>query len=294
MNRPASRPQDEHPSLFTAAAAEPPVVSPRFWVQLLRYRPIILLGSLWLGLICIAAVAYSRLLFAGAPPAPLEIEPAPTETSQPLQRQPRPDDIVSTNPPSARPDSRSAAPATEPTSPEPLPAEIGSEGVSSWALAALVGICAAGCFWLQRQAIAATQPAKARPLNPVLPKGAANHPPRRLRRDRRRPQPQPTGPKRLQPFSEQDQVVVPQRFPGPSPAGPSPTGPSPTGPTTTGSAASPSRPPSQPAQAAAAGSAVPTRAVVVPPSETMSLDYPEGSIAHSLDIRQRRSLSSFL
>lgn len=108
MNRPASQPRADHSSLF--AAAEPPVVSPRFWVQLLRYRPIILLGSLWLGLICVAAVAYSRLLFTGPPPAPLSIDPAPSANSQPLQRQPRPDDIVSTSPPAASSNSRSTAP----------------------------------------------------------------------------------------------------------------------------------------------------------------------------------------
>lgn len=298
MMRPSPKQKNTRLNLFTAVEG-PTVVSTRFWFHLLRSRPLILLGGLWLGLICTAAIAYSRLMFAGAPPesrqpppaasssqvlerpsATGESLPSPTQTSPALST-PAPNP---TDPTSAIEEPFVAAPTPQPTT------------IPAWSLGLLVSLCAVGCFLMARQATASPRPRKAQPEGTGM-----KVPPKKLRRPSS-PSGRSTGrsiapkvagassaPKRLQPYSpERDHVVVPVR-PDIQVAGRS---------------AVPIRPeavvapPGNPVVASAPLSdpskAISPKVTVMPDGEPHSLDWPDGSLAHSLDIRQRRSLSSFL
>ncbi|HEY9737685.1 MAG TPA: hypothetical protein V6D06_15430 [Trichocoleus sp.] len=309
--RPTNRTRDSEFDLFTAAA-EPPVASTRFWMQLLRYRPVILLGSLWLGLICVAAVAYSRLMFAGVPPAPQEsrtrIENRATTRSQstrtgveqipgavPTERG-TPNGLTRTEP-----DLGLAEPLAEDTA-EPgveAAAEVTDGGVPVWSLGTLVGLCALGCFLMQRRVTAPPQARKAR-SDGAPPRGLKSAVPKRPQARVRslHPAAQSAGPKRLEPFSpERDQIVVPNRPPiAPGPIAPGPVAPGPVAQDSVAQGLVPvPRVANQPQVAVPSPSPSPAPSVsVVPSQEAVPLDWPEGSLAHSLDMRQRRSLSSFL
>ena len=289
MNRPAYKSGDDL-SLFTAAA-EPTPISTQFWVQLLRYRPILLLGSLWLGLVCAAAVAYSRLMFAGDPPSTLT-------SSAPVVTENR----------SSRGQSRSAAgrepSLAVPNAPDPsdftepdefvyaVPTDARNLGVSPWSMVTVVGLSALGCFLLQRRLMAPPRPRKTRPSeSPTLAKKARPAPSKAAARPSQ-PRPEATTPKRLQPFSpERDQLVVARRAPlSPMP----PTIGSRAGAPTAIAASQPPQPPQSGASPAQQNAPATPKVTVVSPQESVPLDWPEGSLAHSLDIRQRRSLSSFM
>ncbi|MBD0335324.1 MAG: hypothetical protein ICV62_07540 [Cyanobacteria bacterium Co-bin13] len=300
MSRPAYKPGDNL-SLFTAAE-DPALVSTQFWVQLLRYRPIFLLGSLWLGLICVAAVAYSRLMFAGAPPSTLDANSPVATESRSANRQPRAASSPAAPPTSTRTTGSVAPTVAEETAemdrPDAAaaePAEVISEGFPAWSLGSVVGLCALGCFLMQRRLAAPAQP-RLRPgePDPKLPKGlkrAAGKRPGRPSRTRHQAAAKSAEPKRLAPFSpERDQIVVPNRPPLSRSLGPAvnrDAGPKP-------SAASQSRPLAPAANLVQQSEAPLPEVTVVAPQESMALDWPEGSLAHSLDIRQRRSLSSFM
>ncbi|MGB3201027.1 MAG: hypothetical protein WBA99_08990, partial [Nodosilinea sp.] len=42
---------------------EPTLISGVFWTRLLTYRPLFLLGGLWLALVFVSAIAYHGLMF---------------------------------------------------------------------------------------------------------------------------------------------------------------------------------------------------------------------------------------
>ncbi|MBD0266849.1 MAG: hypothetical protein ICV77_01010 [Cyanobacteria bacterium Co-bin8] len=306
MSRPAYKPGDNL-SLFTAAD-DPALVSTQFWVQLLRYRPILLLGSLWLGLICVAAVAYSRLMFAGVPPSALDSAPPAATQSRSSDRQsrsglssvapvtPRATDQVETagSDGTAEMDGTAGAEAVA-----AVPTEVTNGGFPAWSLGAVVGLCALGCFLMQRRFTAPARPRKKRANEPTqtLPRGlktATVKRPSKLSRARVQAAKKPAEPKRLAPFSPgRDQIVVPNRSPLP-----------PSLELTANRSAGPKLAPisaqvmgqSSPAPALAQEQSAPAspEVTVVSPQESVALDWPEGSLAHSLDIRQRRSLSSFM
>jgi hypothetical protein len=325
-------PNPDDLNLFSEAK-EPALVSTQFWAQLLKYRPLLLLGVLWFSLVCATALAYSRLMFTGvpidsaaAPPSAATME-APTSVNQPAV----------TPPETASPD-----PATAPlpaidasTSADegaaPLPEATVADDEFSWAtvggLLGMVSICAMGSWVIARQAKAPPRPAKPRR--------------KRVVKQVRKPQPETAGIvgiKRLDPYSpERDNVVVPGVAPtlaaalfedalletaahygrGEPDAEPPMAATNPATPDywegqpVASASQSAAEPPLRSSRSAAPilppqlGKPRPaTRSeeppselhepTVVPDSEDHPLDWPDASIAHTLDLRQRRSLSSLM
>ncbi|TVQ10138.1 MAG: hypothetical protein EA368_08010 [Leptolyngbya sp. DLM2.Bin27] len=260
-----------------------------FWARLLTYRPLFLLGGLWLTLVCVSAIAYHGLMFN----QPIE------DTSH----RDLPIAIVTPPLPSAAPN---AAPNSLPpldTPPEVEPTEAPHSGtVILWGLFSLVGLCAFGCFVLTQQIKASARP-KRKKVRPAAKTPAPVRPPQ---------------PKRLTPYLPQrDDMVVPgvravtasPPATPPQPLSPQPAPPAfrPVARATARAATAPavaqrstlaarrSRP--QPGgQAAAEAQAQPPARTpaVVPEGTDLPLDWSEGSVAHALDMRQRRSLSSLM
>lgn len=270
-------------ALFSATQAPTPS-SRLFWAGLLTQRPLLLLGSLWLVMICASAVAGHRLLFAD-----------PGQDTQAHRSQ------------SLAP-SASNVPDSEPTGGEADASPRHSAKVTLWGLSSLVGLCALGSVIISHRAKVA----------------ARQRPKQRVRRVKPKPKAKakaPTGPKRLQPYSpDRDAVIVKgaqavadttplttaeAAIPGvidqesdadflveavgslPSP----PIAPTVTQPPHP--AALPNPVPNPSSHAAAAEETIP-QAEVVPQDETHPLDWEEDSLAHALDLRQRRSLSSLM
>ncbi len=297
------------------AEAQASALAPRLlWVQVLTYRPLFLLGSLWLALVCASAVAYHHLMFteppAGTEPALSKAEVVPSQTPTALA------DVDA----DASLRGQALAPADEAPASPPSPSNLGP-AVTLWGLMSLVGLCALGCFVISQQAKATPRPSQ-------LPK-------RRLKK-RRASLPvviKPTGPKRLAPYQPQRDGVIVQG--GPllkavdetqghlQPATLVDTqGQAPAAKLTAqvsyipykGGVPSVSRPPasrlgdndrsqSQPTpsprlrprqELVALPALTPYQPAVVPEAEVHPLDWSEASIAHTLDLRQRHSLSSWL
>lgn len=259
----SGQPSPHSPQPFSGAR-DPAVTSGLFWARLLTYRPLFLLGGLWFTLVCVSAIAYHGLMFNepvedADPEAPLSVMAAPS------------DDLPS-------------APEIalgEETAPRP--------GLALWGLLSLVGLCAFGSFVLTQQIKASARPAKRKKARP--------------RPVAKAPAPlQPPHPKRLAPYSPQrDGVVAPgaRIVEAPMvepPVSPAPPAGRPGNPTVAKfrvvSKLSPGRSPQASVPSAAS---VPTSAsAVVPPEADLPLDWAEGSVAHALDLRQRRSLSSLM
>jgi hypothetical protein len=218
----------------------------QFWLRLAAYRPLLVLGGIWVLLLAIAFVAYSRLLYTGSQtPEPTAVYPhqVPSELRTGTGGEAAPDGDGDDG----------EDPAAEPSLATPL------SGLSGGSLAVMVALCAAGCFVISRQLNASPKPRQRRP------KVRAVHPPAR-----RAPKP---GPQRLQPYAPATTAT--------------PTAPLPT-------AASES---SAPATAMAVDHSPGTIAPapqVVSPTETTSVDWPQGSLVNAVDMRQQRSLSSFM
>lgn len=265
----SGQPSPHSPQPFSGAR-DPAVTSGLFWARLLTYRPLFLLGGLWLTLVCVSAIAYHGLMFNepvedAAPEVPLSVMAAPS------------DDL--------------------PPAPEMTPGEETSprSGLALWGLLSLVGLCAFGSFVLTQQIKASARPAKrkkARP-RPVVKAPAPAQPPH---------------PKRLAPYSPQrDGVVAPGARIVEAPIVEPPVSPAPGHPGSPAVAkfrAVPKPPPGQwrslsggesPQPSVPSVAPMPTATSVVVPSEAdLPLDWAEGSVAHALDMRQRRSLSSLM
>ncbi|MBD2234014.1 hypothetical protein [Phormidium tenue] len=263
----SGQPSPHSPQPFSEAR-DPAVTSGLFWSRLLTYRPLFLLGGLWLTLVCVSAIAYHGLMFNEpiedvAPEAPLTVLSVPADDAAPA-----PDIALG-----------------QEASPQP--------GVALWGLLSLVGLCAFGSFVLTQQikvSARATKRKKARP-RPIAKASTPVQPPH---------------PKRLAPYLPQrDGVVAPgvrlvetpmvephsasvparpragtvpqfKAVPQPGRWRDLPRGESP----------QPSAP-----KVAPLPTATPA---VVPPEADLPLDWTEGSVAHALDMRQRRSLSSLM
>ncbi|MBE9159685.1 hypothetical protein IQ265_23025 [Nodosilinea sp. LEGE 06152] len=263
-------------------AQDPTVTSGLFWARLLAYRPLFLLGGLWLALVCVSAIAYHGLMFNEP------IEDA-TYSEAPLT-------VAEALPPSlpTAADTADAAPA-DATAPGPVT----SAPVALWALFSLVGLCGFGCFVLTQQIRASARPTKHKKTRPrPVVKAPAPHP----------------QPKRLAPYSPQrDGVVVPGHriveaaappLPVPSPlvSPQPPVAPRPPSPAVARPVAN--RPQADPRPKPLENRSIPPtlpvaslpshNPAVVPNEADLALDWPEGSVAHALDVRQRRSLSSFM
>lgn len=262
MVRDSGKPTPPSPEALFSATQAPVPSSRRFWLRLLSRRPWLLLGGLWLVTVCVAAVASHRLLFT---------DPGRSAGSAPGVSSP------------AR--SSTANDASAPTARSHRNVK-----VTLWGLSSLVGLCALGSFVISQRAKATARRRPKRRVRRVGPKAKA-----------------PTGPKRLRPYSPQrDGVIVKGAqavidadtlplpridgaaesglaavVPGASPA----SAPSPQGSAPKTSAPNPSGPTENDAA---------TQAEVVPQDEDHPLDWAEDSLAHTLDLRQRRSLSSLM
>ncbi len=248
-------------------AQDPALTSGLFWVRLLTYRPLFLLGGLWLTLVCVSAIAYHGLM-SNEPAPDIAHREAPIAVAAPLPQVLEP---------------ANDAGDREPAETELAGAETSQLGtVSLWGLLSLVGLCAFGCFVLTQQIKASSRPKRKQP-RPVAKAVAPARPPH---------------PKRLTPYlPERDDVVMPgARAVGAAAISQTAT-PAAFRPVKSASPVPSAVPPtwSQPIPARRAVSQAQARTpAVVPDGADLSLDYPEGSVAHALDVRQRRSLSSFM
>jgi hypothetical protein len=320
MVRRSVQPPPISDSPLFAEAKEPTLTSKLFWVQVLAYRPLFLLGSLWFAMVCVSAIAYNRLMFT---------EPA-VPSSSPL---PRAELVAPRNSVSAA--TSTSEPLNLGTAEEALAAgedevKLGTK-VTLWGLLSLVGLCALGCLVISQQA--KTMPRRAR------------RPQRRPRPAAKRlPPPKAAGPKRLSPYSPQrdgvivkgtaavsetvpveeavrvnrpaqlsdlsmealsmesieprlDQRSVPQRSPLPDwLAEPSLRDEPSRAADQRRSIKMPFQPEPKSTQFALPDQTIPPpqQPTVVPDDEDHPLDWSEESLAHTLDLRQRRSLSSWI
>ncbi|PSN17263.1 hypothetical protein C7271_18615, partial [filamentous cyanobacterium CCP5] len=180
----------------------------QFWFSVGRYRPVLLVGGFWLVLICLAAVAYTRLMSAGTPPEPLAAPSAEaqTQTPDPLEEDTRglgPEAFAGISRVSGNaPDAAIAA----------MPIDIAPAGrpdgqlVPTWSLGLLVGLCALGCFGVSTGVRASRQRSKRRAA--LKPKAIGQRP---KPVSKSRLPAQPAQPKRLSPYSpERDSVLIPE------------------------------------------------------------------------------------
>lgn len=241
----------------------------RFWSRLHTYRPLFLLGGLWFTLVCVSAIAYRGLMF-----------------NEPVQTAPPPEALLTT--PAPLPTVLESLPEVTPADLESPTAVIPTEEsaaqfslVNLWGLLSLVGLCAFGCFVITQQIKASARPAKPKKVRPrPLVKALTTQ-----------------SPQRLSPYSPQrDGMIAPGVRVLETPAMPRPATP-PSAPPTRPQTRPMPRP--QPTVQALPAARVPAAgephipAVVVDTAD-LPLDWAEGSVAHALDMRQRRSLSSFM
>ena len=225
-----------------------------FWLRLAAYRPVLIVVGLWLACLAIATVAYSRLIYTGKP-AP----PRAAQSPQPSAAQVYPHQDPTRTPSPSTTTPPSTEPFTEGGTPENATTVEGDGAiVPSWSLVVLVSTCVLGCLMVSRQIQAPPRRRSPRVQRPAPTPREAKPAPAA-----------PIGPKRLVPYTPGQPVV---------------------------SAAVPSQPaqPSPPPAPAQPNDAQPAAVSVVAAEDAHPLDWPEGSLIHEADIRQTRSLSSFL
>jgi hypothetical protein len=238
----------------------------RLWFKFTTYRPLAVLAGIWIGLLAIAFLAYGQLLHPRldriSTETAAEVEVYPHERLQAKKTDaatpPAPNAPETTNPPAAD----IAQPATA-TSAEPAD-DVAGLGLGT--LFALVGTCALGCWFLSIQL---QKPRKPR----VKPsKGAKRLAKRRLLHPQAagpKPTvlpPKPSSPQRLAPYDPNQPLV----------------------------AASSSRQETVPPQPTPAPASTPADVTVVSTEFQHQLDWPEDSLVNVADVRQRRSLSSYM
>ena len=254
----------EDPNLFAGgginAGSEHPVKR-GFWLNLLLSQPLLMLGGMWALLVLIASLAFGGLLDPGLkdPPklSPLEQSRLSERNGSQSEKTIHPD-----TQPSGSPETRSTA-ASHPN--ETLnPAELNQASnlsgpsIPVWSLGALVLSCAAGCLAINHYL-------NAPPAPPVKTLRQPKHP--------KAGKPTLRSLKRLKPYTS------PEVNPPNPPIGEAQRSPQPAA-----NAHSPEAP---------SLSAKPVATTVVPPTENNPLDWPDGSLAHQLDLRQQKSLSSW-
>lgn len=271
MTRPQSRFADPATYLFQDNQI-PRVVSSGFWAYLVRHRPVFLVGGLWMLLICLAAGAYSRLMFIGLPPKPaaqLLITSPPDPFQAPQQNRGQFNNSSDRVP---KPHFEFAAPETLGAVPEEPDEE---NFAPRWSLMLMVGFCALGCGVVSQQAHRSQKPLS-KPRKPLKTHSTGQKSTLKLTLMKSK------APTRLPIYSsERDAALVPGR--------PAVVETEEIFQQTQGDDLAHVFSPKQAVQ--------PTTLVsvsVVPEQETHPLDWPEGNLADTLDLRQRRSLSSFL
>lgn len=290
MARHSSFQADPTRSLFQEAD-QPGIASSQFWVAIVRYRPVLLVGGFWMLLICLAAVAYSRLMFTGTPPTPAD--PVVSDAAASAVNGDSERESIDLRGPS--PAVKTADPTRNSPFGDSLPAGSDSEAAevtdsravdssSAATLAWLVGLCALGSLGISYGVRLPKRSQSARKVPSKLPQGQRSLSNRRSGRQIVA-QPVKRQPERLSPYSpERDGVLVPARPPQPSPR---------LQPKPLVRLANKKLPPSTSTVPTSSGRPDP-EVTVLSPAERHPLDWPEGSLADSLDLRNRRSLSSLL
>lgn len=245
----------------------------RFLRRLAVYRPLGVLASIWVVFLAIALLAYGQLLRT----AP---EPEGTQSSKPgtyphERLNDRSDNAVPNAESSATDESAAADGPVEIPQGDRVEGEVQTidTGINLWTLLALVGTCALGCWLLSVQLKSPPKPRKIRKKKPVSAQGA---PPQRSAPNRPTRQlpvaakpKSPAAPQKLAPYDPNQPLI--------KAAATHQTSPSP-------------QTPSQPQVASEPSSDV----SVVSEEFQHRLDWPEDSLVNTADVRQRRSLSSFL
>lgn len=157
----------ENPRQLFSEAKDPPVLSSQFWAKLFQYRPLLLLGILWLALISVSAVAYSRLMSSGVPVNSSANGPVPIQRSSPprvIRPEPRSEGGSTLS--SLQPAAENLG-ETQGNTAESLEATRPGNGFR-WKvlgeLASLVGLCALGSFLIAQQTKRPPRPKKSAKL----------------------------------------------------------------------------------------------------------------------------------
>lgn len=228
-----SRPVDRGSLLFSGTN-QPKLSSQRSWPRMISQRPLLVIGGVWLGLICVSALAYHQLMLTKPDPA-VNLPPPTPSMAAPLA------------PLSVEGAESLRVPASTPVE-APKTSPIGA----GWLLS-LVGLCGLGCWLITRRA----QVAPRRSGPGVVARPRLTAPPSRKQ----------STPKRLAPYRPDQDTVVMAPLPANLQAPPE------------------GQPDPKPA---------PLVPDLVPDQEDLPLDWSEASLADSLDLRQRRSLSSLI
>ena len=233
----------------------------RFWSDLFLVRPWLLVGGLWLtsvGLIAIALVGLSN------PGREMVLEPITNSIEgQPLS-----------GPDTAAVSRLAPGDVTVRRDPAATLPGAAEQTMPTWPLLLMVVACAGGCMLMSspktltnnsrrgRRRVASEQP---RPVKPLAVKHRLTGGKRRGRQRRLNPQ---------RPASQVMAFRTGQKIVRHTP--------------------SPQRPAASAKPVSFAVKREPTQVSVVPENETSPLDWKEGSLAHKLDVRQTRSINSFL
>ncbi len=236
----------------------------RFLMQMAAYRPLFILAGIWVGLMAIALLAYGQLLHTNTTQSAPSSEPMVTAAAP----SPSPNPVAETSDPTpTAPSGRDRAPSADKMAAAPTAASLATKrnGVPLWTWAALVGTCALGCGVLSHRLKAPPRRKQVRKKSPRWPRATF---PKEAFVARRPAHPKslPPAPRRLDPYDPEQPLVA-------------------NAPT---SAAAPS-------PSALSSPAVETPEVtVLAQDQYHRLDWPEDSLVNRADVRQRRSLSSFL
>lgn len=228
----------------------------QLWLKLATYRPLLVVGGFWVVLLAIAIVAYGRLTASGEQQRSEPRAPYPHEQAQQGQG-------ASSAPAAVAPPKTDGSSETEPITAEPLDATPSNQTVPIWSLGLLVALCAGGCFTLSQQLSAARRPAP---------------------RQRRRQQPSVATAAPKNSGSRSAPVAAPTQKAKVAPKRMQPYRPV--------SGASEYTPASPPAAQQENPSAIPV--TVVAEGSANRLDWPQDSLINTMDVRQRRSASSWL
>lgn len=239
----------------------------RLLMQLTAYRPLAVLAGIWIGLLAIALLAYSQLMQTPANQAET-VDPAAPD----LYPHERVYGTTANQSPLIAPETTDPDGSTTSDTTDAAMDTATVNGLSGWTLLALVGGCAGGCWVLS---VLIKMPR--RPKKPRSQRRSAARPKYRLaNRDRRptkspaaaTPQQQLQGVPKLDAYDPSQPLVAPAQRSSPT-APPS------------------SRPPASMPTAEA-------EVTVVSDQVQHQLDWPSDSLVNTADVRQRRSLSSFM
>ena len=249
----------------TKAVSKPKTASKpgNFWSDLFLVRPWLLVGGLWLTFIVLIVIALSGL---SSPGRETVLEPVSSSIDgQPLSAP----DAAAASRLVLRGEQETALTRHDPAATLPGKPE---QSMPAWPLLVMVAACAGGCMLVSRQGVLTAEPRRARrrgvaqAAGPRPMRSASKLSSGRNRRAKRRIGAQRPASQVMAFSSGQKIRHTPLQQPQPS----------------------------RSVSFSVGGPESPTSVAVVPSSETSPLDWKEGSLAHKLDVRQTRSINSFL